>query len=38
MPEFGSTHGEPELWALVALLRRLPETTAEEYGRLSREP
>lgn len=35
MPAFGPTHGEPELWALVAFLRRLPELSAAEYRALS---
>jgi mono/diheme cytochrome c family protein len=32
MPAFGPTHEEKTLWAIVAFLRRLPETTPQQYG------
>jgi hypothetical protein len=32
MPAFGPTHSDEELWALAAFLRRLPETTPEQYA------
>lgn len=44
MPAFGKTHGERELWALVAFLRRLPGMEPQEYSAmveaagLQREP
>lgn len=31
MPAFGRTHGEQELWELVAFVNRLPMLSAEEY-------
>lgn len=31
MPAFGPTHGEEELWSIVAFLRQLPDLTPEEY-------
>lgn len=31
MPAFGPTHSEPELWAVVALVRQLPDLAPEEY-------
>lgn len=35
MPAFGRTHSDDELWALVAFVKQLPQTTPQEYGRLS---
>jgi mono/diheme cytochrome c family protein len=37
MPGFGATHDERELWAIVAFVRRLPETSPAEYQALRRE-
>jgi mono/diheme cytochrome c family protein len=34
MPAFGPTHGENELWQIVAFLRHLPEITDEEKVQL----
>ncbi len=31
MPAFGPTHKEDELWGLVAVLKKLPQMTPEEY-------
>jgi len=31
MPAFGPTHSEDELWGLVAVLKKLPQMTPEEY-------
>jgi cytochrome c5 len=38
MPSFGSSHGEKELWELVAFVRNLPEMTAQDYKQLAGEP
>ena len=35
MPAYGETHTEEELWALVAFVERLPETTPERYAALT---
>jgi mono/diheme cytochrome c family protein len=35
MPAFGPTHSDRELWALTAVVRQLPELSAEEYQRLT---
>lgn len=35
MPAFGSTHSEEDLWSMVALIRRLPELSPEEYAVLA---
>lgn len=35
MPAFGPTHSDEELWALVAFLKRLPETTPEQYAQIT---
>lgn len=35
MPAFGTTHSDEELWALVAFLRRLPETPPQEYRQMT---
>ena len=32
MPAFGPTHGDEEIWGIVALMRRLPEMSEEEYA------
>jgi mono/diheme cytochrome c family protein len=37
MPAFGPTHGENELWQIVAFLRHLPEITDEEKAQLKGE-
>ena len=37
MPAFGPTHGENELWQIVAFLRHLPEITDAEKAQLKRE-
>ncbi len=37
MPAFGPTHGENELWQIVAFLRHLPEITDEEKAQLQGE-
>jgi mono/diheme cytochrome c family protein len=37
MPAFGPTHGENELWQIVAFLRHLPEITEEEKAQLKGE-
>jgi mono/diheme cytochrome c family protein len=34
MPAFSPTHGEQEIWEIVAFLRHLPEISAEEEGQL----
>jgi mono/diheme cytochrome c family protein len=31
MPSFGVTHGDEELWGIIALLRRLPHLEPQEY-------
>ena len=37
MPAFGPTHSDEELWALVAFLKQLPETTPEQYAQMVAE-
>ncbi|MDA2918095.1 cytochrome c [Desulfobacterota bacterium AH_259_B03_O07] len=37
MPAFGSTHSDEELWAIVAFLMTLPETSQEEYQEMVKE-
>ena len=37
MPAFGPTHGENELWQIVAFLRHLPEITEQEIAQLQGE-
>jgi len=37
MPAFGPTHGENELWQIVAFLRHLPEISDEEKTQLQGE-
>ena len=32
MPAFGPTHTDEDLWAITALVQRLPELSAEEYA------
>lgn len=32
MPAFGPTHSDEELWAITALVQRLPDLSAEEYA------
>lgn len=33
MPAFGPTHDDAKIWAIVALLAKLPSMSAEEYAR-----
>lgn len=35
MPAWGPTHRDDEIWAFVALIRRLPDMTPEDYRRLA---
>lgn len=35
MPAFGATHGREEIAGIVALVRRLPKMSPEEYGALA---
>jgi mono/diheme cytochrome c family protein len=37
MPAFSPTHGENEIWQMVAFLRHLPEITDEEKAQLKKE-
>lgn len=37
MPAIGPTHGEDELWGIVAFVRRLPNLKPEEYKALIRK-
>lgn len=37
MPAFGATHPDSVLWAITAFVKRLPQTSPAEYGRLVRE-
>jgi mono/diheme cytochrome c family protein len=37
MPSFGRTHTDEELWPIVAFVRRLPETSPDEFRRLAGE-
>lgn len=37
MPAFGVTHGDAELWAIVAFVRRLETMTEQEYADLVRK-
>lgn len=32
MPSFGVTHGEEEMWGMIAFLRVLPDLKPDEYG------
>ena len=34
MPSFGRTHSDPEIWELVALVKRLPRMSVAEYRAL----
>ncbi len=38
MPAWGPTHGDDQLWDLVALMKRLPELTPEGYRALTEAP
>jgi mono/diheme cytochrome c family protein len=38
MPAWGTTHGDDEIWGLVAFVRKLPEMSAEDYARFSGKP
>lgn len=35
MPAFGPTHSDEELWALAFFLKRLPDTSPEEYRQMT---
>lgn len=35
MPAFGATHGEDEIWSLVAFVRRLPDLSAADVEELA---
>jgi mono/diheme cytochrome c family protein len=35
MPAWGATHGDDEIWGLVAFLQKLPGMSPEDYARLS---
>lgn len=37
MPAFGATHGDEEIWAIVAFLQRMPELSPQEYQAMVRE-
>jgi mono/diheme cytochrome c family protein len=37
MPAFGVTHGDEEIWAIVAFLKRMPKLSPEEYRDLVRQ-
>jgi mono/diheme cytochrome c family protein len=32
MPAFGPTHGDEDLWAIVAIMKELPELSEEAYA------
>src|SRR5512134_311811 len=36
MPAWGATHGNKEIWAIVAFLGKLPDMTAEHYAEMDR--
>jgi mono/diheme cytochrome c family protein len=38
MPAWGKTHSDEKIWAIVAFMKRLPSTSAEEYEKMEREP
>jgi len=38
MPAWGPTHGDEQLWDLVAMVKRLPALTPDEYGKLAEAP
>ena len=38
MPAWGSTHGDDQLWDLVAFVKRLPELTPGDYRALAEAP
>jgi mono/diheme cytochrome c family protein len=37
MPAYGVTHGDEEIWEIVAFLKRMPQLSPEEYEELARE-
>jgi mono/diheme cytochrome c family protein len=37
MPAWGPTHGDDELWAMVAFVKTLPTMSAEDYRRMEME-
>lgn len=36
MPAFGPTHSDDDIWAVVALVQRLPDLSADEYAEMLR--
>jgi mono/diheme cytochrome c family protein len=38
MPAWGPTHGDEQLWDLVAMVKRLPTLTPDEYRELTEAP
>ena len=38
MPAFGVIHSDEHLWHIVALLRRLPQLSPEEFAQLTEAP
>jgi mono/diheme cytochrome c family protein len=36
MPAWGPTHSDDKLWAIVAFVKKLPETTAAQYAEMER--
>ncbi len=36
MPAWGATHGNKEIWAIVAFLEKLPQMTAEQYREMDK--
>ncbi len=37
MPAFGPTHSDEQIWALVAFLQRLPNTSAAQYKEMEKQ-
>ena len=37
MPAWGPTHSDTQLWALVALIERLPDLSAQEFRQLVKQ-
>ena len=35
MPSFGVSHTDPEIWAIVAFLEKMPKMTPQEYQALA---
>jgi mono/diheme cytochrome c family protein len=38
MPAFQTTHTDDEIWAIVALVKRLPKLSPQEFGKMSPPP